>query len=431
MRPNLTLVSLVGALAVVLAAVAGCAPAPTPAPTAKEAPAAKEEPAAKPAAAPKEAPKPGGEPIKIAALTSLSGPFTPWGVKVRDGMKFAVQELNRAGGVLGRELVLLERDDKNNPDEATTALRSLVERDGAVAAGGVISSGVGLATSRVAEEMQVPLFFTMSGSHTILKSSSRYTFRSCLVAAPMNMAPLTAFIKEKGYKRIGAIIADYEWGHAIRESVEKEVKPLPGVTLQMEVAPVPESDFTTYLRRLQGLNPELLILMGHPPGNFAGAKQAIELGIGQFVVGSWSPPETWMERVGKLAVGRVIELSCADYQDQAYQALARRYYENFKNFFDHNAISGYAIVNVVADAIKKTNSVDRKMIAEAIRTGRFVQPGYAYPLSFTEWGELKEATPVLYTLQEGDPPGGVNPGAGWHPNVLFRSPRLEPYVPKG
>lgn len=370
-----------------------------------------------------------GEPIKIGALTPLSGPFTAWGVKVRDGMKFAAQELNQAGGVLGRQVEIVERDDKNSPDEGMTAMRGLVEVDGVVALGGMISSGIGLATSGLAEELKVPYFLTMSGSQTILKKSSRYTFRSCLVAAPMNMGPVTAFIKERGYKRVGAIIADYEWGHATREAIEKEIKTLPGLSVQIEVAPVNEQDFTPYLRKLQALNPELLLLLGHPPGNFTAGKQALELGIGQLIIGSWSPPEVWMERVGLGIAGKVVEYSCADLADSNYQKLAGQYYSAYKSFFDHNSFSGYAIVKVVADAIKKTGSMDRQAIAKAIREGSFVQPGYAYPLSFTEWGELKQATPILYTFEQGDP-GQINPGANWRPKVLFRSPVLPPYVPQ-
>src|SRR5918993_729980 len=121
------------------------------------------------------------QPIKIAFLSSLSGPFTPWGIQVRDGMKLAIAEINAAGGVGGRPMELLERD---------------------------------------------------------------------------------GLIKERKYTRIGVIVADYAWGHALRQSVEKHIKTMPGVQVQIEVAPVPERDFTTYLRKLQGLNPELLIATG-------------------------------------------------------------------------------------------------------------------------------------------------------------------------
>ncbi|GIX46130.1 MAG: ABC transporter substrate-binding protein [Candidatus Tectimicrobiota bacterium] len=368
-------------------------------------------------------------PIRIMALTSLSGPFAPWGINVRDGMQLAAEEVNAAGGVLGRKVAIVERDTRNSPDEAMTHLRAGVEREGIVAAGGIISSGVGLAASRVAEELNVPLFLTMSGSHKILRKDSRYTFRTCLVAATMTTGPFAAFIQEKGISRAGAIVADYAWGHAVQEAIERHIASLPGVEVRIEVAPVPEKNFTTYLRRLQRLDPELLILLGHPPGAPAAAKQALELGIGQFISGAIYPTEVWVERGGRPIFGRVVEYSCADYEDAAYQQLAAKFHAKVGRFFDFNAFSGYAIVKLMADAVQRTGTTDPKALAAAVRTGRFVQPGYAFPLSYTEWGELKEATPILYTFEAGDP-GAINPGADWRPRVLFRSPPLAPYVPE-
>jgi len=201
-------------------------------------------------------------PVKIAFLSSLSGPFAFWGINARDGMKMAVAEVNEAGGVLGQPLELVERDDRNNPAEGITAFRALVEREGIVAGGGMISSDVALAVSREAETLRVPYFLTMAGSHAILKRSSRFTFRTCLVAAPMYVEAIANMIQREKYSRVGAIVADYAWGHSIREAFERAAAAL-GLRTQIEVAPVATSDFTPYLRRLQGLNLQLLVISGH------------------------------------------------------------------------------------------------------------------------------------------------------------------------
>jgi len=368
------------------------------------------------------------QPIKIAFLSSLSGPFTPWGINVRDGMKLAIAEINAAGGVNGRPIQLVERDDRNSGNEGVTAFKYLVEREGIVAAGGVISSDVGLAVSREAEAQKVPLFLTMSGAHEILTKESRYTFRTCLPAAPMSMAYIAGLIKEKKYTRVGVIVADYAWGHALRQSVEKYIKPLPGVRVQIEVAPVPERDFTPYLRKLQAMDPEILIATGHPPGQATIIRQSIELGMKGPIIGPWYPTELPVERVGELMFGRFVDYSCADFENPAYQALAARYHAATKRLLDNNALSGYAIVKMVATAIASGKSADPKALATAIRTGRFLIDGYAWPLSYTEWGEMKEAAPILYTYEKGAP-GKMNPGATWHPKVVFRSATAQPYVP--
>jgi branched-chain amino acid transport system substrate-binding protein len=367
--------------------------------------------------------------IKFGFVSSLSGPFTPWGIQVRDGMKMAVEELNEKGGVLGRKLEVVERDDKNNPNEGITAFRYMVEREGIVAAGGVISSDVGLALGRQAESLQVPYFLTMSGAHEILKKGSRFTFRTCLPPAPADIESVAAMIKDKKYSRVGVIVADYAWGHSVREAVDAQIKPLAGVRLQMEVAPVPEKDFTPYLRKLQGLDPEVIVAIGHPPGAPTITRQAVELGMKALIIGPWYPTEFMVQRVGESMFGQFVDYSCVDFENPAYKQLAEKYNKAYKRMLDNNAFSGYAMVKMVADAIQRTNSVDPKVVAEAIRKGSFDQPGYGWTLSYTEWGEMKAAKPLLYTYEKGDP-GPINAGATWRPKVIFRSPPVQPYVPK-
>jgi ABC-type branched-subunit amino acid transport system substrate-binding protein len=136
-----------------------------------------------------------------------------------------------------------------------------------------------------------------------------------------------------------------------------------------------------------------------------------------------------VERVGELMFGRFIDYSCVDFESAAYQRLAEKYHAATKRLLDNNAFSGYMIVKMVADAITKGKSADPKAVAQAIRSGRFILEGFGWPLSYTEWGEMKEAAPILYTYEKGTPPGKTNPGATWRPKVLFRSQTAQPYVP--
>jgi branched-chain amino acid transport system substrate-binding protein len=192
---------------------------------------------------------------------------------------------------------------------------------------------------------------------------------------------------------------------------------------------VPERDFTPYLRKFQNLNPELLIATGHPPGNVTIIRQAIEMGIKGHIIGSWYPTEFMVERVGELMFGQFVDYSCVDFEHPAYQQLAEKYHAAAKRLLDNNALSGYAIVKMVAQVIADKKSTDPKVVAEAIHTGRFMIPGYAWPLSYTAWGEMKEAAPILYTYEKGSPPGNINPGAKWRTKVIFRSKAVPPYVP--
>jgi branched-chain amino acid transport system substrate-binding protein len=118
--------------------------------------------------------------VKIGALVPLTGPFATYGAYTLDGMRFAVDEINSKGGVLGARLVLVEADEKNDAKEAVSIFKRMAEVDRVVAVVGTISSGIGAVLSGEAEQAKVPLFLVAAGSHTILTKSSRYTFRTCL-----------------------------------------------------------------------------------------------------------------------------------------------------------------------------------------------------------------------------------------------------------
>lgn len=372
--------------------------------------------------------EPTGEPIVIGGLTSLTGPFAAWGVHVRDGMELAVEEINADGGVDGRPLELSVVDDQSNADEGTAAMERLVD-EGVVAVGGIISSDVGLATARAAEELATPLFLVKAGSGAILTQESRFTFRTCLPAAPMVAGPIAQYAESEGFTRVGAIIADYAWGQAIRAALETEFAELEGVELQVEVAPVPEQDFTTYLRSLEGFGPDLIVATGHPPGSGPITSQSLGLGLDVPVTGAYSVLTAVMSGVADDAIGRYVDFDCADYQSEDYQELARRYLELSDNeFMEDDAVAGYGIVQMVAQAVEEVGD-DPEAIAEYLHEQTFDLPGYSFEVSWTEWGELAEATPLMSVIGEGPAPEGVNEAGEWYPETLLLPEPLDPFEP--
>ncbi len=371
-------------------------------------------------------PKPEG-PIKIGFLGPLSGPFTPWGDGHLKGAKMAVEEINANGGVDGRSLELVVRDTKNNASEAATVFEELVFQEDVVAVIGPVSSDIGLATSRKAEELNVPLLLHMAGSDKILTKSSRYTFRTALVAGPLLMQALAEYIKDKGFTRIGAVIADYAWGHSIKGGIEKYIETLPGVEVRMEIAPVKESDFTPYLRKMQDLNPELVIATGHPPGTAKIARQGIELGFNAKYIGPNIPKKAWEKILGEDVTKGMLDFTPVNYNSNEFQSFAQKFYEKYKEEVDFAGTTGYVNINHIVWAIKQANSADPKDIAGTIRGGSYSNPLFAFPLSYTTWGDQKEAREVIITFKPGGPPYG--PESISHAVVEFISPPIKPVEP--
>jgi len=371
---------------------------------------------------------PNTDPIKIGALTSLTGPFTPWGIPSSAGMQLAVDEINAAGGVDGRMLELTIVDDQSDAEEAVLQMERLHEQ-GVIAVGGTISSGVGLATSLVAEEAQIPLFLSKAGSSAILTTDSRYTFRTCLPAAPMIALPWAQYATEQGYTKVGAIIADYAWGQSFKSAAEDAFGAIPEIELQVEVAPVPEQDFTTYLRSLDEFGPDLILATGHPPGTGPILVQAADLGFDANISGPSASLSAVLEGVGDTAIGRYVDYSCADYFSDSYADLAVRYIAASGNgFMEDDAVAGYGVVTMLADAVSNVGD-DPAAIAAYLHGQTYTLDGMASPVSWTEWGELATSQLLLVEVGEGPAPAGLNEAGSWWPEKLFLSDPLEPFVP--
>jgi len=371
------------------------------------------------------------EPIRIGALTSLTGNFTPWGVQVRAGMQLAVNEVNQAGGAGGRKLELVVVDDQSKAEEGARAIERLIERDHVVAVGGIISSDVGLATARVAEQSKVPLFLVKAGSGAILNSGSRYTFRTCLPAAPMVAGPVLQYVQSKGLKRVGAIVADYAWGQAIKAALEQAFKAAPDIKLQIEVAPVGEQDFTTYLRALEPLKPQMIVATGHPPGSGPITVQSADLGFDVPITGAYTPRSLVMKGAKDAAIDRYADFGCADVQSTEYQDLARRFLQanSGLGFFEDDALAGYGIVKMVAESVGKVGD-DPAAIAKHLHESTFTIPGYSFQLRWTEWGELANARIAFDLIGKGPAPEGVNKAGTWYPQRLLVSEPLQPFQPQ-
>jgi branched-chain amino acid transport system substrate-binding protein len=371
------------------------------------------------------------EPIRIGALTSLTGNFTPWGVQVRAGMQLAVNEINQAGGAGGRKLELVVADDQSKAEEGARAIERLIERDHVVAVGGIISSDVGLATARVAEQSKVPLFLVKAGAGAILNANSRYTFRTCLPAAPMVAGPVLQYVQSKGLKRVGAIVADYAWGQAIKASLEQAFKSAPDIKLQVEVAPVGEQDFTTYLRALERLKPQMIVATGHPPGSGPITVQSADLGFDVPITGAYTPRSLVVKGAKDAAIGRYADFGCADVQSKEYQDLARRFLQanSGLGFFEDDALAGYGIVKMVAQAVGKVGD-DPAAIAKYLHENTFDIPGYSFQMRWTEWGELANARIAFDLIGRGPAPEGVNKAGTWYPERLLISDPLPPFRPQ-
>ena len=150
------------------------------------------------------------------------------------------------------------------------------------------------------------------------------------------------------------------------------------------------------------------------------------------MVGAYSPYSLTAKNAGSAAFGRWSDFKCMGTASKEYKSLAKRYLRAFpqNEFFEDDALAGYAYVKIVAEAISRVGT-NRERIAAYVHANTFNIPGYAWPLRWTAWGELVGARPQFAILTRGAPPeSGLNTASTtFWPRVLFKSQALTPYRP--
>jgi len=113
------------------------------------------------------------DPIKVGVTGPYTGGSSSMGVSMRDGVKLAISEINKAGGVLGRQLQAVERDDEAKNERGVQIAQELINKEKVVATLGFINTGVALASQRFYQEAKIPVFncwVTMEPVATLLKT---------------------------------------------------------------------------------------------------------------------------------------------------------------------------------------------------------------------------------------------------------------------
>lgn len=359
----------------------------------------------------------GDGPITIGAIEPLSGGFTPWGRVHRDGLQFAVDEINNDGGVLDRDLEVVVNDTESDPGAADSTFRQFVEQEDAVAVTGPVSSDVGIRTSQTAQELEVPLYLHMSGSDEAITEDTFHTFRVGLLPAATTGQAQAQLVEEQGYENIGAIVGDYAWGQSMKTAIENEFP----VDVNIQVAPLGASDFKSYIRKFDE-NVEMVITSGHPPGQITITNQVFQLGYEpETITGSGLPTGVLYGALGSNITRGVTHIHNSDIYSDAYVEVARRYADEEGKYFDTHTAYGYVTGKLIAAAIEDAGEATPTAIADATRNISF-DTLFAEPIQYSENGELKD-TVQLYSQFEQTAPSFYSDG-DYTLTELFRTDPL-------
>ncbi|USZ73646.1 ABC transporter substrate-binding protein [Natronosalvus halobius] len=366
--------------------------------------------------------------ITIGSLQPLSGNFAPWGSAHSAGLEFAIDAVNENGGVLDREVEIVEADTESNPGEGDSIFRRFAEQEGAVAMTGPVSSDLGIRTAQTAEEMEIPIVFHMAGTHEALKKSSRYTFRVGSLTAMMDIQNQVELIEERGFENVGAIMGDYAWGQSVDEQFEERIPD--SLNFHKTFAPLGESSFETFIRDMPE-DLEMMIASGHPPGQISIHNQLLDLGYDpEITTGAGYPPSVIHGGLGSGKAETFGHIHIVDVYGDEFQDVATQFAEQRDERMDTHVGLGYVAGELITTAIEQADSTDPVDIATEIRNIE-LETILAAPLKYTEWGEIDDVVTMFSTFESEAPdyyPDGEYKLNEYHRSEPLSADIVEPYI---
>lgn len=225
------------------------------------------------------------ETIKIGALMSLTGALGPYGPAIANGAQLAVDQINAAGGVLGKQLELVVRDDATSPDVGRDAASKLVEIDKVPAIVGALSSGVTLAVSSVTIPSEVVLISPASTAPSIpaLKDND-YVFRT-VVSDEIQGVVLGRLAILLNYKKVSVSYVNNDYGKGLAEAFKGTFEALGGKVLTAVPYEENKPSYRGEVTALMIGDPDAIVMVSYPVDGNKQLVEAVEAGYkGKFLM---------------------------------------------------------------------------------------------------------------------------------------------------
>jgi branched-chain amino acid transport system substrate-binding protein len=306
------------------------------------------------------------EKIRIGHLTPLTGFLGALGEYAVMGVKMATEEINAAGGVMGRQIEVLS-EDSVNPQVASSKAQRMIERDNVAVLMGEINSGSALTISQIAARNK-KLFLSTGARSDVLrnKDCNRYTFHVDIPVTVMVNAVGQALVRDnmvKG-KKIYSLTADYLFGHDLSKAAKNFFAANGGNQIGDELVATDVTDFSPYLLKIRQAKPDLIAtnLAGNQVTNFV--KQYAEFGLPFPVVGfNLNTADAWAAGEGNLG-GIWPTVWHHDLQTPGSKAFVANFTKKYGKVPENHAWIEYVSLKILAQAMNEAKSTDtEKLIA--------------------------------------------------------------------
>ena len=241
--------------------------------------------------------------ILIGAVGPLTGPAIWMGLGTRDGFTLAIEEINKAGGIHGRQLKLVYEDDSYQVARAQTAVRRILSDTKPFLVFTGTGSTVFVSISDMLREAKIPVYNGFSGSINARKDPEvPLLFHGQAVSSTAFVADLDKLLTDLNVKRVAVMNDVGEWGRSLCEPTIEHLKKKGLAPLTVQNYKVGDTDFSGQLVPVRNANAQIVVNCGHFPEASIILKQAREMGVKSLFIGdaAQANPSVWA-RAGKAA----------------------------------------------------------------------------------------------------------------------------------
>lgn len=312
--------------------------------------------------------------IRIGHLTPLTGFLGALGEYAVLGIRMAEEEINKAGGVMGRQIEIIS-EDSVNPATASTKAQRMIEQNGAVVLMGEISSASALTIMQVAERNK-RIFMSIGARSDALrgKNCNKYSFHCDIPNTVMVNAVGKALLRDnmvKG-KKFVTLTADYIFGHDLLRAAKSFFAANDATLVADELVATDVTDFSPYLLKIRQARPDVVCsnLAGNQVTNLI--KQYAEFGLPYPIVGfNLNTADAWAAGEGNLA-GTWPTVWYHTLEVPASKTFVDTFTKKHGKPPENHAWIEYITLKAMAQAMNETKSTDSdKLIAHFEKQAEF------------------------------------------------------------
>jgi len=311
------------------------------------------------------------EKIKVGVVLPLTGKLAKFGEIENKSFLMAVNEINAAGGVNGKQIDLIIEDTMGKPDVGRSAIEKLISRDNVIVVGGGYSSSVTWATIAVAQQRKVPFLVNTGSADRITEQGWKYIFR---LNPPVSEYPkaFASFLEEvaTNVKTVAILHENSLFGQLGSKKFVKKCKKMGLKVLMKEGYEAGAIDFKPLLVKVKAKNPDLVYMISYIMDASLLMRQSKELNFNPKLFVGGAAGFTLPEFKKNAGPASDYVFSATLWTPSVPYPGAKAYYDKFVAKYnaptEYHGAEAYAGMYVIADALKRAKTLTTEGVRDAL-----------------------------------------------------------------